>query len=125
MSVGGGLSCGDLGLDLGLDFGERDGAEVVVVYSYVVLAREKHPQARVVYTGLAGGTAMDVAEELPDVAVGAAVAEERVVVQHNSLPANADDHLLCDLLESAHIALADGLYVVVAQDEVLAAGEGV
>ena len=76
-------------------------------------------QARV-----AGRAAVDVPEELPDVAVRAAIAEEGVVVQDDGLPANADGHLLGDQLESAHIALAESLYVVVAQDEVLAAGEG-
>lgn len=67
---------------------------------------------------------MDVPEELPDIPVGAAVAEERVVVQDDSLAIDADGHLLYDHLEVAHEALADTLHIMVAQDEVLAAGEG-
>ena len=66
---------------------------------------------------------MDVAEELPDVPIGATVAEEWVVVQDDSLSANAYGHLLGNHFEVAHKGLADALHIVVPQDEVLAAGK--
>ena len=66
-----------------------------------------------------------MSEELPDVTVGAAVAEERIVVEDDSLPAYTDGHLLGDQFEVAHESLADGFHVVVAQDEVFVAGEGI
>ena len=74
---------------------------------------------------MAGGAAVDVSEELPDVTVGAAVAEERIVVEDDSLPAYTDGHLLGDQFEVAHESLADGFHVVVAQNEVFVAGEGI
>lgn len=74
---------------------------------------------------MAGGAAVDVSEELPDVTVGAAVAEERIVVEDDSLPPYTDGHLLGDQFEVAHESLADGFHVVVAQNEVFVAGEGI
>ena len=65
---------------------------------------------------MAGGVAVDVSEELPDVTVGAAVAEERIVVEDDSLPAYTDGHLLGDQFEVAHESL---------EDEVFVAGEGI
>ena len=67
---------------------------------------------------------MDVTEELPDVSIRAAIAEEGIVVQDDSLSAHADGHLLGDEFEVTHEALPDALHVVVAQNEVFAAGEG-
>jgi len=110
--------------NLRLNFGKGDGTEVVVVHAHVVLQREEHIEARVIQTGVRGWAAMDVAEELPDIPVGAAVAEEGVVVEDDGLSAHADGHLLGDEFEAAHEALTDALHVMVAQDEVLAAGEG-
>ena len=67
---------------------------------------------------------MHVPKELPYVPIGSAVAEERIVVQHNSLPSHADSHLLADCLEVVHKALVDTFHIMVAEDEILAAGEG-
>lgn len=67
---------------------------------------------------------MHVPEELPYVPIGSAVAEEWIVVQYNSLPSHADSHLLADCLEVVHKALVDTFHIMVAEDEILAAGEG-
>ena len=123
-SSGSGLGCSHLGLDLCLDFGIGDGTEVVVVHAHVVLQRKEHIEAGVIQSCMRGWTAVDVAKELPNVPVGTAVAEEGIVVQDDSLPTYADRHLLGDHLEVAHEALSDALHIMVAQDEVLAAGKG-
>ena len=124
LDAGSSAGSGHLGLNLVLDLGKGDGTEVVVVHAHVVLERKEHPQARVVQAGVAGGTAMNVAEELPDVPIGAAVAEEGVVVEDDSLASHADGHLLGDEFELAHIALPEAFHIMIAEDEVLAAGEG-
>ena len=72
---------------------------------------------------MGNGAAVDVAEELPDVSVGAAVAEEGVVVQDDSLPTHAYGHLLSNEFKQTHEALADALHIVVPQNEIFAAGE--
>lgn len=110
-----------LRLNLGLDFCKGNGTEVVVVNTYIVLEREEHLQARVIQTRVAGRTAMNVTEELPDIPIGTSVTEEWIVVEDDGLAAHADGHLLDDMFEFTHVPLAEAFHVVVAQDEVFVA----
>lgn len=107
-----------LGLYFRLHLGEGDGPEVVVVHAYVVLQREQHLQARNVQAGVGPRPAVDVPEELPDVPVGAAVAEEGIVVQDYALPADADGHLLGHEFEALHETLLDALHVMITENKV-------
>ena len=124
LDAGSGTGGSNLTLDLGLDFGKGDRSEIVVVHAHIVLQREKHPQARVVQTSMRCRTAVDVAEELPDVSVRTAVTEERIVVQDDRLTTHFDGHLLGNVFELTHIALAERLHVVVPKDKVFASGKG-
>ena len=76
-----------------------------------------------VQSGMADGTAMNVAEELPDIPIGTAVTEEWIVVEDDGLSTHADGHLLGDMFEFTHVPLAETFHVVVAKDEVFVAGE--
>lgn len=61
---------------------------------------------------------MNMAEQLPDIPVGPAISQERIVVEHNGLTTNADGHLLGDMFETSHDSLLDLLHVVVPEDKV-------
>ena len=109
-----------------LDLLERDRSEVVVVNSYVVLSGEEMNQAGEVLAA-AGITVLplsgkrsrvDVAEELPDIPVSAAIGQEGVMVEDDALPTHSDGHLLGNICEALHEALLDVLHVMVPQDEI-------
>lgn len=61
---------------------------------------------------------MHMAEELPDVTVGTAIAEKRIVVEYDTLFSHTDGHLLGHLFKALHEALLDILHVVVPKDKI-------
>lgn len=61
---------------------------------------------------------MDMAEELPDIPVRAAIAQERIVIQDDTLPSYANGHLLSHELEALHEALLDVLHIMVSENEI-------
>ena len=54
-----------------------------------------------------------MSEELPDVPVCTAVAQERVMVQVYTLPSYLDEHLHCYMFEPLYISLTDIPHVVI------------
>ena len=105
-------------LDFHLHLGERHRAEVVVVHPDIVLAGVEHREPRMVKARAGERPGVDVAEELPDVAVGPAIGEEGGMVENDALASHADGHLLGDMGKTLHEALPDLLHVVVPEDKV-------
>ena len=91
--------------------------EIVIVYSNIILCREKHTQSRCILSGivLAG---MHVSEKLPGVIVWAAIAKKRTVIQINLLLVDLDIHLHRYLFKVFRVILPQVLDVVIAGNKV-------
>ena len=69
--------------------------EIVVIDPHVILPRKEPLEAGIIQAGIkATFSRMDVAEKLPDIAVGPTIAEEWIVVEVDLLPVNLDKALV-------------------------------
>ena len=97
---------------------ERQGREVIVVYTDIKLCREEVLKASGVNPGVRW-TGMDVAEKLPHIVMIAAIkAQIRKVIQVDFLFANLNAHRHCNMLEPVYESLSDILKVMITENEV-------
>lgn len=105
-------------MNLGADLIERQGQEIIVIYTDIKLCREEVLKTSDINAGVRG-SGMDVSEELPHVVMIASFkAQIREVVQIDFLFANLNAHRHCNVLEPVYESLPDILEVVIAKDKV-------
>ena len=95
----------------------RNGLELIIVHSYVILRWIQILESSGIYPRIAL-PGVDMAEQLPHILVAAFEAEEGIVAKVDFPLAYLYAHLHGHVLEPSEESLADVLQVVVAEDEI-------
>lgn len=105
-------------LNLGAGLIERQGCEVIVVYTDIKLCREEVLKASGVNPGVRWA-GMHMAEQLPYIVMIATIkAQIRKVIQIDFLFADLNAHRHCNVLELVYESLPDILEVMITENEI-------